>query len=63
MTDFRVLFKQAVQSGASDFHIRGAIPTIEKLHLPTSIMNIAHCQRGLTRASAQGTRVMQEVRS
>ena len=36
------------QPGVTMRAIRGAIPTLEKLHLPTSVMDVALCQRGLT---------------
>src|SRR2546423_9773626 len=36
------------QPGVTMRAIRGAIPTIAQLHLPTTIMDIALCQRGLT---------------
>jgi twitching motility protein PilT len=36
------------QPGVTMRAIRGVIPTIEQLHLPTTIMDIALCQRGLT---------------
>jgi twitching motility protein PilT len=36
------------QPGVTMRAIRSAIPTIEKLHLPTSVMDIALSQRGLT---------------
>jgi twitching motility protein PilT len=36
------------QPGVTMRAIRGVIPTIDQLHLPTTIMDIALCQRGLT---------------